>query len=134
MGSDSEVAIVFFDGECNLCNSFVNFVIDRDPRNAFRFASLQSSFAKKELGNVSVESGLNTVILKKNSVLFFKSDAALEILRMLSGAWPVFYIFKIVPKFIRDLIYDFVAARRYRWFGKNECRIPTPELKARFLD
>lgn len=134
MGADREVAIVFFDGECNLCNSFVNFIIDRDPGNAFQFASLQSSFAQRELGNVSLQLGISTVVLKKKSTLYYKSDAALEILRGLSGAWPAFYIFKIVPRFIRNGVYDYIAARRYRWFGKTECRIPTPDLKARFLD
>lgn len=133
MGTDREVGIIFFDGECNLCNGFVNFVIDHDKKNLFQFSSLQSSFAKQALGNISEESGLSTVIFKSKDSLYFKSDAALEISKSLSGLWPVFYIFKIVPKFVRDFMYDFIASHRYRWFGKTSCRIPTPDLKAKFL-
>ncbi len=134
MGANHEVAIIFFDGECNLCNSSVNFIIMRDPENSFQFASMQSDFAKKALGNILFDKGISTIILKKEGSLFFKSDAALEISRRLSGGWSLFYFFKIVPKFIRDFIYDFVASHRYRWFGKTSCHIPTPELKARFLE
>jgi predicted DCC family thiol-disulfide oxidoreductase YuxK len=134
MGADREVAIVFFDGECNLCNTFVNFIIKRDRKVHFNFASLQSSFASKFLGDNLVEKGMNTVVLRKNSSLFFKSDAALEIAKNLSGLWPTFYILKIVPKFIRDFIYDWIAANRYRWFGKTSCLVPSEELKARFIE
>ena len=134
MGSDREVAIVFFDGECNLCNAFVNFIIRRDPKVLFSFASLQSSFAKNVLGGIFFEKGMNTVILKKNNLLFFKSDAALEIVKNLSGLWPVFYFFKIVPKFIRDFVYDWIASNRYRWFGKTSCLVSSIELKTRFIE
>jgi predicted DCC family thiol-disulfide oxidoreductase YuxK len=134
MGTDREVGIVFFDGECNLCNASVNFIIQRDRRNYFCFSSLQSDFASQAIGKIIVDKGLSTIILKKGNTLYVKSDAALEISRKLSGLWPAFYFFKIVPKFIRDFIYDFVAARRYRWFGKTSCLIPTPEWRARFLE
>lgn len=134
MGADHPISIIFFDGECNLCNSSVNFIIRHDRRNIFQFSSLQSDFAKSALGNILFNTGISTIILKKGDALFFKSDAALEISRSLSGGWPAFYFFKIVPKFIRDFIYDFVASHRYRWFGKTSCLIPTAELKARFLE
>lgn len=134
MGADREVAIIFFDGECNLCNSSVNFIIQRDSKKKFNFASLQSDSAKNLLSTVLLEEkNLSTIILKKSEVLFFKSDAALEISKSLNGLWPIFYLFKIVPKFIRDLVYDYIASHRYRWFGKTTCMIPTPDLKARFL-
>ncbi len=135
MGANRKVnAIIFFDGECNLCNSFVTFVIRRDLRKEFVFSSLQSSFAKNTLKEVLTKEGVNTVILQRDGFLFYKSDAALEVLRKLSGAWPVFYSFKIVPKIIRDLIYDWIAANRHRWFGKSNCLIPSADLKARFME
>ena len=130
-----DIQVILFDGVCNLCNSSVNFVIDRDSKRKFRFAALQSKFGeelKQELGR---DLDLDSVLLYRNSRLLDKSDAALEIARQLSGLWPILYVFKIVPKFIRDKVYDFIARNRYRWFGKEEsCRIPTPELRSLFVE
>jgi predicted DCC family thiol-disulfide oxidoreductase YuxK len=135
MGTDRAVAIVFFDGECNLCNTSVNFIIHWDTRNFFQFSPLQSAFAHQRLPQELVASGLqNTIVLKINERIYSRSDAALEIARNLSGIWPVFYFFKIVPKFIRDFIYDFIASHRYKWFGKSSCLLPSADLKARFLE
>ena len=132
---ESDKFIVLFDGVCNLCNGFVNFVIERDPKNKFLFASLQSSKAKSLLANAkSVPNGLETIVLIKGDRIFLRSTAALKIARELSGLWPIFYVFLFVPTFIRDFFYKLIANNRYRIFGKqDECRIPTPELSGRFI-
>jgi predicted DCC family thiol-disulfide oxidoreductase YuxK len=137
--ANSEVAdtpIIFFDGVCNLCNSAVNFVIDRDTDKQFHFASLQSDFAKGKLDQYQVDpSLLQSILLLKKGRLYHKSGAALEIGMLLGGPWRLLLVFKIIPKFIRDFIYDWIAKNRYRWFGKREtCRVPTADLKERFLD
>jgi len=133
---DSVTSIILFDGVCNLCNSSVLFVIKRDRSAKFQFAALQSKFGRYHLTTLNLPiNALNTILLIKNGKVYSKSSAALEIARDLGGLWPAFYVFKIVPTFIRDVVYDFIAKNRYRWFGRQEaCMIPTPELKARFLD
>ncbi len=127
--------IILFDGVCNLCNSSVNFVIDRDKKDVFRFAALQSEEGRHVLLNLTVTKDyLDSIVLVKNDKLFFKSSAALLIAKELPGLWPLLTVFFIIPRFLRDIIYDFIARNRYRWFGKKvECRIPTPELKSKFL-
>lgn len=128
--------IILFDGVCNLCNGSVLFIIKRDPEAKFSFASLQSSFGQSQLKKFNLPLGeLNTIFLIKDENFFHKSDAALEIAKGMSGLWPALYIFKIIPSFIRNFVYDLIAKNRYRWFGKQDaCMIPTPELKARFID
>jgi predicted DCC family thiol-disulfide oxidoreductase YuxK len=136
MGSVSEVkSIIFFDGVCNLCNGAVLFVIRHDKSARFTFVSLQSTFGQENLKQFGLSSGqLNTIVLLSKGRIFTKSSAALEIAKELDGLWPAFYFFKIVPGFVRNFFYDFVAQNRYRWFGKQDaCMIPTPELKARFI-
>lgn len=127
--------VILFDGVCNLCNGAVLFIIKRDKKVKFSFASLQSTFGQNQLKKYGLSSEeLSTIVLLKEGRIFTKSSAALEIAKELDGLWPAFYFFKIVPKFIRNFFYDFIAQNRYRWFGKQEaCMIPTPELKARFL-
>lgn len=131
-----EQPVILFDGVCNLCNSSVLFIIQRDPKAKFRFASLQSDFGRNQMRKFSLpETELNSVLLVKQEQLFQKSDAALEVARQLSGAWPLLYGFKIVPRMFRDWIYNWISKNRYKWFGKKEaCMIPTPELKSRFVD
>jgi len=128
-------AIIFFDGVCNLCNGFVQFVIERDKENYFRFSSLQAEAARPYLENCGISpKELGSVVLYENGKCFTRSAAALRILKRLSGGWPALFGFIIIPRFIRDLVYDFIARNRYRWFGKQEsCWLPTPELKSRFL-
>ena len=128
--------ILFFDGVCNLCSGFVQFVIERDPESKFRFASLQSGTGQKVLrDNKLSETNLSTVILLKDGKYFTHSDVALEMSRDMGGLWTFFYVFKIIPKTLRDKIYDWVATNRYKWFGEKEsCWLPTPELQARFLN
>ncbi|WP_339810130.1 thiol-disulfide oxidoreductase DCC family protein [uncultured Imperialibacter sp.] len=141
MGADHEIAgipdnLILFDGVCNLCNSSVNFVIERDRKAVFSFASLQSEAGQALLRSQGItEAKLESVMLWGNSVLYKKSRAALEISRQLSGLWPILYVFRIVPAFLRDFVYDFVAANRYKWFGKrDQCRMPEPGLKKRFVE
>jgi predicted DCC family thiol-disulfide oxidoreductase YuxK len=127
--------IVLFDGVCNLCNASVLFIIRRDAKAKFRFAPLQSDLGKEVIEQFNLPSGEpQSVLLLKNGKLFKQSDAALEIARLMDGGWPLLYGFKIIPSFLRDGMYAWIARNRYRWFGKkDECMIPTPDLKARFL-
>lgn len=126
--------LLLFDGVCNLCNSAVTFVIARDPKNHFRFASLQSDTGKsvlKQLGRPTDK--FESLILFENGHFYEQSTAALRVARHLSGLWPLLYAFIIVPKPIRDAVYRFIARNRYRWFGQRDvCMMPTPELRARF--
>lgn len=130
-----EEPIVVFDGVCNLCEDSVTFIIARDPDAKFRFVSAQSSIGKEiqeRYGIDAIED--ETVILIKNSKVFTHSDAALEIAKDLNGPWRLLRYAKVVPKPIRNGIYSTVAKNRYKWFGKkNECMLPSLEIKARFL-
>lgn len=126
--------ILFFDGVCNLCNGFVDFIVSRDTKNIFQFAPLQGKTAIASLRKESIDA-LNTVILFKEGLEFQKSDAALMVLQQLGGGWILFKIFWIIPRFLRNIVYDLVAKNRYRIFGKREsCRLPTKEERARFLE
>ncbi len=128
--------IIFFDGVCNLCNGSVDFILKRDPKETFRFASLQSPIAKDLLKRESVDlNNMRTIILLNNGKVFYRSNAILEILRQLTAPWPVFYVFKLVPRFIRDGLYNLISKHRYSWFGKRDtCRIPSAGERARFLE
>jgi len=127
--------VIFFDGLCNLCNGAVQFTIKRDPTNKFRFAALQSEFALQNLAKFQLDPQKgDTFILLENGKVYQRSTAALRVAKNLSGWWPLLYAFMIVPKFIRDAVYNYIAKNRYRWFGKQEsCWIPTPALKSKFL-
>lgn len=128
--------IVLFDGVCNLCNSAVQFVIKRDPNAHFRFAPLQSQTGQRLLKqfNLSTED-FNTIVIVENGKHYVRSTAGLRLMKDLNNAWPLLYGFIIVPRFIRDAVYDFISKNRYKWFGKQEsCMMPTPDLKRRFLD
>jgi predicted DCC family thiol-disulfide oxidoreductase YuxK len=114
-------AVVMFDGTCNLCSGVVQFIIARDPDARFRFAPLAAIEAE-------------TIVLVDRGSTFTRSTAVLRIARRLCFPWPVMYLLILVPRPIRDAVYDFVARRRYRWFGRREaCLVPTADLKARFL-
>ena len=128
--------ILLFDGVCNLCNGAVQFIIERDEDGLFRFASLQSDAAKQLLEKYPEASeDISTIVLLEKGRLYTRSDAALRAARYLSGAWPALYGFIIIPRPIRNAVYDWIARNRYRWFGKkDQCMIPTPELKGRFLE
>jgi predicted DCC family thiol-disulfide oxidoreductase YuxK len=127
--------IILFDGVCNLCNGFVQFVIKRDTQAQFKFAALQSDTAKALLIAHKIQiKDLKTVVFIENQKVYTQSDAALQIAKYLGSAWPLARILFVVPKFIRNGIYRFIAKNRYRWFGKTEqCMVPNANLKSRFL-
>jgi predicted DCC family thiol-disulfide oxidoreductase YuxK len=153
-GSVTPRLVVLFDGVCNLCNGSIQFIIKRDPGARFHFASLQSPAGRQLLEKAGLivagsahppapdlnspgpdPPGLNSFVLLENGKVFTRSSAALRVLKQLGGGWKLLYAFRIVPPFIRDGVYDWIARNRYRWFGRQEaCWIPTPELKERFLD
>lgn len=143
VGGSLPESVIFFDGVCNLCNASVNFVIDRDAKGEFKFAALQSEYANQQLKKAGLIAdlpaqdalALDSIVLLENGSWYTKSTAALRIARRLDGAWPLVYSFVIVPKFIRDRIYAWIARKRYNWFGRlDACKIPTPELRTRFID
>ncbi|WP_203295764.1 thiol-disulfide oxidoreductase DCC family protein [Luteirhabdus pelagi] len=127
--------IILFDGVCNLCNSSIVFIIKRDKRDMFRFAALQESIGQALIAKHNIDtSKTDSIILVDGDTHYEKSSAALRIARHLSGGWPLLSAFLILPKFIRNAVYDYIAKNRYKWFGKKEsCMIPTPELKSKFL-
>lgn len=128
--------LLLFDGVCNLCNRSVQLVIRYDKAGVFRFASLQSEAAQRALepfGEVGPAGG--SVILLYRGRLYFRSEAVLGICRILGGAWRLVLIFRIVPRGLRDRVYDWIARNRYRWFGKRDtCMVPEPGLRDRFLE
>jgi Uncharacterized protein conserved in bacteria len=135
-GMEENKKIILFDGVCNLCNGSVQFVIKRDKKDVFRYVAIQSEVGQQLIKDRRIDtSQVDSIILIEPGVAYFtKSDAALEIAGELGGLWKLTSVFKWIPKSIRDVIYDFVARNRYKWFGKQEsCMIPTPELKAKFL-
>jgi predicted DCC family thiol-disulfide oxidoreductase YuxK len=128
--------LILFDGVCNLCNTYVQFVIERDSQNKFLFASLQSDTGQNLLKHFGLDTTeLKTLVLLQDKEIYIKSTGALRILKQLDGIWKISYIFILIPAFIRDFFYSFVAANRYRFFGKKEyCMIPSPKLKSKFLN
>ena len=132
----NERPIILFDGVCNLCNGAVRFIIKRDRKNYFSFASLQSTEGQKLLAEHSLPlNEFNSFILIENKKAYTRSKGALMVLKKLNRLWPLLYGFIIVPPFIRNAVYNWVSKNRYKWFGKKDaCMIPTAELKARFLN
>lgn len=130
--------VILFDGVCNLCNSSVLFVIKRDKADKFLFAPLQGEFGQQLINEFNIDTTKTDSILLFNNEkrkVHSKSTAALRVASHLGFPLNLVVVFYIIPKFIRDWIYDFVAKNRYKWFGKKEaCMIPTPELKSKFLD
>ncbi|MCB9191875.1 MAG: thiol-disulfide oxidoreductase DCC family protein [Flavobacteriales bacterium] len=131
-----EGPILLFDGVCNLCSASVQFVLKRNSKENVRFASLQSEFAVKALKDSKLPTDyLNSLVLLENGKTYVKSDAALKLAKHLNGAWKLGGVFSIVPRFIRDAVYDWVAKNRYKWYGKKDvCWIPEPRWKNRFIE
>ena len=128
--------IILFDGVCNLCNNSVQFVIKHDKESRFNFAAMQSEAGQLLLKQYGLpQKGFNSFVLVQNEKIFLKSTAALTVAKQLNGPVKLLYGFIIVPAFIRNTVYNFIAKNRYKWFGKKDsCMIPTPALKARFLN
>ncbi|MCO5237273.1 MAG: thiol-disulfide oxidoreductase DCC family protein [Chitinophagaceae bacterium] len=127
--------IVLFDGVCNLCNDAVRFIIRHDAKDRFRFASLQSDTARQLLENhPSPVQKTDSIVLIENGKVYIKSGAVLRISRRLNGLWKLLVIGYIIPRFIRNAMYDLIARSRYKWFEKREeCMMPGAELRHKFL-
>lgn len=136
--STSEVQnpVILFDGVCNLCNGSVLFILNRDPSGIFRFAPLQSETGKNLLSKFDLPNDkLDSIILVENNEYYLRSTAALKILQRLGALWKIVYVFMLVPRPVRDYIYDIVARNRYKWYGKRaECMIPSSDIESRFLE
>jgi predicted DCC family thiol-disulfide oxidoreductase YuxK len=128
--------LILFDGVCNFCNSSVNFVIKKDKKAQIQFAPLQSEKGRLFLRQYNYpENNLNSFVFIEDGKVYTQSTAALRVSRYLKGLWPLCYGFIIVPKFIRNGIYNWVAKNRYKWFGKkDQCMIPSPNVRSRFLN
>ena len=128
--------VLLFDGSCNLCNFWVNFLLAADSKHRLKFAAQQSTCGKQLLLQHGYDSDVfESVILIDKAPLYTKSAAILKVLRLIGGIWRLLSVVVIIPRPIRDFLYDFIARRRYRWFGKrDQCRIPTPQERERFLD
>ncbi len=128
--------IVYYDGLCGLCDGFVRLIVARDREARFRFAPLQGETARARLGGSLTQEALRTVVLEEDPAapVRVKSDAALTILAGLGGGWRLVRALRVVPRPIRDWVYDLIARHRFRWFGKREeCRVPSPDERDRFL-
>ena len=129
-----EMPIIFFDGVCGLCNSFVDVIFNADKKGTFLFSPLQGQTAKQYITDLPTESGEWSIVYVDENDIYEQSEATLKILERLGGIWGLFSIFSFLPKSFRNYVYRLVAVNRYRIFGKREtCRIPTEKEKARFL-
>ncbi len=133
--SNNEAHILLFDGVCNLCNSIVQFTIKRDPKEKFKFASLQSVSGQALLKKFDLPTeDFDSFVFINGDKFFLKSSAGLHVLKELGGVWKLFYVFIIFPRPLRDFVYNIIAKSRYKIFGKRDtCMVPTPRLKQRFL-
>ena len=128
--------IILFDGVCNFCDASINFIIRQDKKTVFRFAALQSKAGQELLEKYDLpQTEINSFILIDRGKVYNRSAAGFKVYGKLPWYWKWTQIFWIVPRFIADAVYDFIAKNRYKWFGKKEeCMIPTPEVRNRFLD
>lgn len=128
--------IILFDGICNLCDNTVQFIIKHDKEDIFRFVALQSDLGKEIISHIGLDiSKTDSIVLyEPGHAYYYKSQAAFEISKGLTGIYQWLSIFSILPQWLTDKVYDYVARNRYKWYGKkDECMLPTPQLKAKFL-
>lgn len=127
--------IVLFDGDCNFCDANVQFIIKRDPYAHFYFTSLQSDKGQELVQKYAIPKEEDSVVLIEKNKAYTKSSAALHIAKKLDGLWHLLFLFILIPRPIRDGVYDYIAKNRYKWFGKKEeaCALPSPEVRKRFL-
>jgi predicted DCC family thiol-disulfide oxidoreductase YuxK len=124
--------IIAFDGVCNLCDGFVQWLIKRDHKKVFRYVTLQSEAGEVLLS--ASDKDKETVVLAYKGILYTYSDVGLQSMNILGGGWKILYYLSVFPKGFRDFVYHFISRNRYRWFGrKNECMVPTAEVKELFL-
>ncbi len=129
--------LILFDGVCNLCNNSVQYVIKHDKKELFMFAPLQGKTGEQIIEHFNIDTAKTDSILlyTPNKGILYKSSAALKIASQLGFPQNLMPVFFIIPSFIRNWVYDYIAKNRYKWYGKKEsCMIPTPELKSRFLE
>lgn len=133
--STGDKPILLFDGFCNLCNSSVQFFLKHEKTNDFRFTSLQSDTGKALLKKYNIDPKVtDSLVLIHNNKAYIKSSAALKATAYMKGLYPLLQAFLIIPAFIRNSVYDFIARNRYKWYGKSEsCMIPDPSLTQRFI-
>lgn len=128
--------IILYDGDCQFCNSAVNYIIARDKKDVFRFVSLQSTLGKHILKHIGIaHKNIDSIILYDRGIAYYyKSVAVLEIAKHFGGVYRILQLFQFVPSKILNYIYDFIAENRYKWFGKkNNCLIPNSHIKSKFL-
>ncbi|WP_393965266.1 thiol-disulfide oxidoreductase DCC family protein [Exiguobacterium sp. S22-S28] len=126
--------LILFDGDCNLCDASVQFILKRD-QGYYDFASLQGTLGQQMIQKHRLSPDLNSVVVIEQGVPYVKSDAALQITKHLNSAWPLLTSFRWLPRSLRDVVYDFVAKHRHEWFGqKQQCLLPDPKTRARFHD
>lgn len=126
--------LVLFDGYCNLCNGVVQFLLKRDKKEKFYFASLSWPVAERILSDFPKFKGVDSILVYHNGKLYDQSSAALKIASRMGALWPLMTVFWIIPKFIRDAVYRYIAKNRYKWFGKKDsCMIPEKDVSYRFV-
>jgi len=128
--------IILFDGVCNLCDSTVQFIIKHDKKDIFRFVAIQSDLGQKIIKYIGIDtSKTDSIILcEPGHSYYYKAEAAIKIIGQLGGIYSMISVFSLIPKWLSNKVYDYIARNRYKWYGKkDECMIPTPELKAKFL-
>ena len=126
--------VILFDGECHFCDRSVQFIIKRDPNGRYLFASLQSDIGRELLKKHRVSAHIDSLVLIEDGHYYVKSTAALRICRNLTAMWKIMHTLIIIPAPIRDFFYDVFAKNRYKWFGKkDQCELPSPDIKKRFL-
>ncbi|MFM2230202.1 MAG: hypothetical protein RL607_1460 [Bacteroidota bacterium] len=126
--------IILFDGVCNLCNGLVQKVIRFDRKDIFRFVSIQSELGKEILVHLQCETVDSIILWNPKKEYYIKSEAVLKITKVLSGQFLLIQVLYLLPKFLRDKVYDYVARNRYSWFGQSEsCLLPSKEIESRFL-
>jgi len=134
MGGIKMNRMILFDGECRFCDQSVQFIIKRDPHASFKFASLQSDIGQRFCKDYAIPHDIDSIVLLEDDRYYIKSTAALRICQSLKGFWKIGTLFLLIPTPIRDIAYEFIAKNRYKWFGKkDECEIPSPEIRKRFL-
>ncbi|MBH5317719.1 thiol-disulfide oxidoreductase DCC family protein [Paenibacillus sp. GSMTC-2017] len=134
--SNENLLVALIDGHCHMCQTITRFLVKHDHKGKFRFAALQSTAGKQLLAQGSLkDKTFDSFVLYDNGKYWIKSSAALRVAQRLGGWWALLYVFIIVPPPIRNIVYDWVARNRYRWFGKSDvCLMPTKAVMARFLD
>lgn len=133
--SCSTQPLIIFDGVCNLCNKWINLVLKYDKQKQFYFSTLQGKTAMSLLNELPYLNAMQSVMLIDNNKIYYKSRAIVEICKRLGFPFNIFYVLIIIPPFLRNAVYDLIAKKRYSWFGKkNQCMVPTENVKIRFID